>query len=308
MMNLAQDIRDAYHALDVMPGADLDEVKAAYRRQARALHPDLNPGRPDRDMAQVNRAYQRLCDFLASQPQAGGYRPYDFETWAPRRGQRAYEFEAFGQGRPQAAPKTSAKASPKAGVKSNTKASTQTAEPPRAQAAGPARPRTQAASPRPVPRTAPPAAAPAGLQPTALGPLGSLEDQAGPASPRATWSQAGRRPAASASPTEDWRLLGLRQQGPDLVYQVRLQGRPHSLSLPVRSRRQCPHCQGKGHLQDRQGWHLCQACAGRGSLTQSRMVELDLPRDWRHGQVLPLMAADGPGSILVELLASGGEV
>jgi hypothetical protein len=35
---------DLYVALDVAPDASPDEIRAAYRRAARASHPDLNPG------------------------------------------------------------------------------------------------------------------------------------------------------------------------------------------------------------------------------------------------------------------------
>ena len=50
-------------------GADRETVKRAYRRLARALHPDLHTGTTDerrrqleRKLADVNCAYRRLVD------------------------------------------------------------------------------------------------------------------------------------------------------------------------------------------------------------------------------------------------------
>jgi hypothetical protein len=58
---------DAYRSLELPDGAPLEEVKRAYRRLARALHPDLHPeATPDehreleRRFAEVSAAYRRL--------------------------------------------------------------------------------------------------------------------------------------------------------------------------------------------------------------------------------------------------------
>jgi DnaJ-domain-containing protein 1 len=58
---------DAYRLLGVPCGADRETVKRAYRRLARALHPDLNAGMSDdrrrqleRKLAAINTAYRRL--------------------------------------------------------------------------------------------------------------------------------------------------------------------------------------------------------------------------------------------------------
>jgi hypothetical protein len=58
---------DAYRLLGVPAGADRETVKRAYRRLARALHPDMHAGTSDerrrqleRKLADVNTAYRRL--------------------------------------------------------------------------------------------------------------------------------------------------------------------------------------------------------------------------------------------------------
>ncbi len=94
-MNLATEIIEAYHDLDLAPGAGLEEVRAAYRRLARALHPDLNPGSRGALMGRVNRAYQRLLAHLGAepapvQPPRPATRPYVYEEFQapPRRDKR----------------------------------------------------------------------------------------------------------------------------------------------------------------------------------------------------------------------------
>jgi plastocyanin len=53
-------VRDPYDVLGVSPGASAAEVQAAYRRLARALHPDAPGGGGGEAMAAVNRAYAAL--------------------------------------------------------------------------------------------------------------------------------------------------------------------------------------------------------------------------------------------------------
>jgi DnaJ domain len=48
-------VRDAYEVLGVKRGASLDEIKAAYRRKAKELHPDR--GGPNEAMVELNTAY-----------------------------------------------------------------------------------------------------------------------------------------------------------------------------------------------------------------------------------------------------------
>lgn len=57
---------DHYALLAVDPSASLAEIKAAYRRRSRELHPDSNP-RPgaNREMAALNAAYAVLSDSAA---------------------------------------------------------------------------------------------------------------------------------------------------------------------------------------------------------------------------------------------------
>ncbi|MCA8929316.1 MAG: J domain-containing protein [Alphaproteobacteria bacterium] len=57
-------MKDPYQALGVARTASADEIKRAYRKLAKQLHPDLNPDRPDvaRRFQEVTDAYDVLTD------------------------------------------------------------------------------------------------------------------------------------------------------------------------------------------------------------------------------------------------------
>ncbi len=57
-------MRDPYTVLGVKRGAPDDEIKRAYRKLAKSLHPDLNPGKPliEQQFKEITAAYDFLSD------------------------------------------------------------------------------------------------------------------------------------------------------------------------------------------------------------------------------------------------------
>lgn len=55
---------DLYRVLGVAPDASAEEIKKSYRRKAREMHPDLDPGNPwaEEEFKELSAAYQILSD------------------------------------------------------------------------------------------------------------------------------------------------------------------------------------------------------------------------------------------------------
>ena len=183
-MSLNPDLDQAYMDLDLPPGAGLEQVKSAYRRLAKASHPDLNPCASGVMISRISRAYRVLQDHL------GG-----------------------------------------------------------------------------------------GLS-------------AGPDSPSSGPDQIH---AANQKHPVRWRLLGVKRRACGLVYRVEISGRPRTISLPLRKDAACGHCGGKGERMILGGRVLCPACRGKGMITKSVRVELDMPPAWSHGSRFPCAELDHEG-------------
>ena len=58
------DKRDYYEVLGVSRGASDDEIKKAYRKEAKKYHPDLHPGDKEAEakFKEINEAYEVLSD------------------------------------------------------------------------------------------------------------------------------------------------------------------------------------------------------------------------------------------------------
>jgi DnaJ-class molecular chaperone len=96
--------KDPYDILGVPRGAKQDEIKRAYRRLAKAYHPDRNPGKPEaeRRFKEVQAAYEVLGDPQRREQYdrfgAGGPAP-EFHTWstpAPGASEVRFDFGSLG--------------------------------------------------------------------------------------------------------------------------------------------------------------------------------------------------------------------
>ncbi|MBQ8109174.1 MAG: DnaJ domain-containing protein [Clostridia bacterium] len=96
-------VKNPYEILGIAEGASMEEIKRAYRKKAKAYHPDLHPDDPTANerMQEVNQAYDMLCnpDKYAARRQAEPNPRYAYtRTGAgPQYGQgsRPYTYYAY---------------------------------------------------------------------------------------------------------------------------------------------------------------------------------------------------------------------
>ncbi|BBD08310.1 J domain-containing protein [Desulfovibrio ferrophilus] len=107
-------IKQCYKVLGVRSGADMEEVKTAFRARAFELHPDLNPNDPEAHtkFQEVNEAYVLLKEALVNEPPPRrGKKRADPRPGKPKadktEGARRYERQAKAEAkaRPGAGPK-----------------------------------------------------------------------------------------------------------------------------------------------------------------------------------------------------------
>lgn len=90
-------MRDPYEVLGVAKGADIKEVKTAYRKLARDLHPDLHPGDPKAEdrFKEVSAAHQ----FLSNTEQKARYDKGEIDASGAPRADRTF-YRTYAEGRP----------------------------------------------------------------------------------------------------------------------------------------------------------------------------------------------------------------
>jgi hypothetical protein len=90
-------MRDPYQVLGVLPGAPDEEVKCAFRRLAKQLHPDLHPNDSDAERAfrEISTAYQTLSDPLSRMAHAAAIKSQQAARRQGVRGRAATTMVAF---------------------------------------------------------------------------------------------------------------------------------------------------------------------------------------------------------------------
>ena len=96
-----------------------------------------------------------------------------------------------------------------------------------------------------------------------------------------------------------WRLVGVEVRGAELTYKVVVGPGTRRLRLPLRRHRQCHTCYGSGLGP----LGACPTCAGRGRITTSTPLEVELPAGLGPGESFAL-AANGQ-RLRVELVGIG---
>jgi DnaJ-class molecular chaperone len=90
-------MRDPYEVLGVTKGTDIKEVKKAYRKLARQLHPDLHPGdtKAENRFKEVSSAHQ----FLSNADQKTRYDRGEIDASGAPRAERTF-YRTYAEGRP----------------------------------------------------------------------------------------------------------------------------------------------------------------------------------------------------------------
>ncbi len=83
---LSMNIADCYRLLGLRTGASYEDIKASYRRLARQLHPDVNPGdqRAKERFIKVTEAYRFLLTVVAEAPKEEDLPASETEHPAPK--------------------------------------------------------------------------------------------------------------------------------------------------------------------------------------------------------------------------------
>jgi hypothetical protein len=95
---------DYYGLLGISPGATGDDIKSAYRRRAREVHPDTHPGsqQDPKEFLEISRAYRTLLDpearrkYDAQKDSAGHWheRPHKETTVKKKKARHVFHFTA----------------------------------------------------------------------------------------------------------------------------------------------------------------------------------------------------------------------